>query len=87
MLRTVQKRVEEKLQKNGIEAYIYALEMDDGHPYFAYTYDKDIIEEAKRDWNDGFMPMNCYDDYSFEEDIDDIVNDIYLIISERKNEN
>ena len=84
MLRTIQKRVEEKLNENGIEAYIYAFEMDDGHPYFAYTFDKNVVDEAKEDWKRHLMPSNCYDDYSFEEGIDDIVNDIYLIISERK---
>jgi hypothetical protein len=87
MLRTIQQRVEEKLKENGIEAYIYAFEMDDGHPYFAYTYDKEIVDEAKEDWKQGMMPMNCYDDYSFEEDIDDIVKDICLTVSKRKNEN
>ena len=86
MLHTIQKRVEEKLKENGIEAYFYAFEMDDGHPYFAYTFDKEIVDEAKEDWKSGFMPMNCYDDYSFEEDIDSIVKDICLIVSERKNE-
>lgn len=87
MLRTIQQRVEEMLKENGIEAYFYAFEMDDGYPYFAYTFDKEVVEEAKEDWKSGLMPMNCYDDYSFEEDIDDIVKDIYLIVSERKNEN
>ena len=88
MLRTIQQRVEEKLKENGIEAYIYAFEMtDDGYPYFAYTYNKEVVEEAKEDWENGFMPMECYDDYSFEEDIDNIVKDIYLIISNKKNEN
>ena len=87
MLRTIQKRVEEKLKENGIEAYIYVFEMDDRHPYFAYTYDKEVVDEAKEDWKHGIMPSNCYDNYSFEEGIDDIVKDIYLIISVRKNEN
>jgi hypothetical protein len=59
--------------------------MDDGHPYFAYTYNKDIVDEAKEDWKVGFMPIDCYDDYSFEEDIDDIVKDMYLIIVNNEN--
>lgn len=86
MLRTIQKRVEEKLKENGIEAYIYAFEIADGFPYFAYTFDKDVVDEAKEDWKHGLMPSNCYDDYSFEEGIDDIVKDICLIISKQKNE-
>lgn len=82
MLDTIQKRVEEKLKENGIEAYIYAFEMtDDGLPYFAYTYNKETVEEAKEDWEHGLMPMDCYDDYSFEDDIDRIVEDVYLIIA------
>ena len=85
MLHTLQKRVAEKLKEGGIEAYIYAIEMDDGHPYFAYTYNKDAVEEAKEDWKKGLMPMDCYDDYSFEDDIDDIVKDIYLIITNNEN--
>ena len=86
MLNTIQKRVEEKLKEDGIEVYFYAFEMADGLPYFAYTFDKEIVDEAKEDWKSGLMPMNCYDDYSFEEDIDDIVEDICSIVSERKNE-
>lgn len=86
MLNAIQKRVEEKLKADGIEVYFYNFEMDDGRPYFAYTFDKEIVDEAKEYWKNGFMPMNCYDDYSFEEDMDNIVNDIYLIVSERKNE-
>ena len=85
MLRTIQKRVEEKLKENGIEAYIYAFEMDDDRPYFAYTYNKDVVEEAKEDWENGFMPMECYDDYSFEDGTDRIVEDIYLIIANNEN--
>lgn len=83
MLRTIQQRVEEKLKENGVEAYFYAFEMADGNPYFAYTFDKKIVEEAKEEWKSGIVPMNCYDDYSFEEDIDDIVMDIYLIVLNR----
>lgn len=85
MLSTIRQRVEEKLKENGIEAYIYALEMDVGHPYFAYTYNKDIVDEAKEDWKVGFMAMDCYDDYSYEEDIDDIVMDMYFIIANNQN--
>ena len=82
MLDTIQKRVEEKLKENGIEAYIYAFEMtDDGLPYFAYTYNKEIVEEAKEDWKNGWMPTDCYDDYSYEYGIDSIVKDIYFIIA------
>ena len=85
MLRTIQNRVEEKLKENGIEAYIYAFEMtDDGLPYFAYTYNKDVVEEAKEDWKKGLMPTDCYDDYSFEDGVDRIVKDIYLIIANNK---
>ena len=85
MLDIIQKRVEEKLKDNGIEAYIYAFEMDDGLPYFAYTFNKEVVEEAKEDWKQNLMPMDCYDDYSFEDDIDDIVKDIYLIIANNEN--
>jgi hypothetical protein len=86
MLDTIQKRVEEKLKENGIEAYIYAFEMtDDGLPYFAYTYNKEVVEEAKELWKKGWMPVNCYDDYSYEDGIDDIVQDIYLIIVNNEN--
>lgn len=83
MLHTIQQRVEKKLKENGIEVYFYAFEMDDDHPYFAYTYDKEIIDEAKEAWKSGRVLENCYDDYSFEEDIDDIVKDIYLIVTNR----
>ena len=86
MLNTIQQRVEEKLKANGVEAYIYAFEMtDDGLPYFAYTYNKEVVEEAKEDWENGFMPMGCYDDYSFEDGINRIVEDIYLIITNNEN--
>ena len=84
MLHAIKQRVEEKLKENNIEAYIYAIEMDDGHPYFAYTYDKEIVDEAKEDWKNGLMPVDCYDDYSFETDVDDIVKDIYFIISDKE---
>ena len=83
----IKREVEKKLNENGIKAYIYAFEMtDDGLPYFAYTFNKEVVEEAKRCWNNGLILEDCYDDYSFEEHFDLIVRDIFFIIKKKYKE-
>lgn len=80
----IQKKVEEKLKELGIEVYFIAFEQDEGNPYFAYTFDKDVVEDAKEEWAKGYVIADCYDDYSFEEDFERIVDDVCKIISQRK---
>ena len=80
----IQKKVEEKLKELGIEVYFIAFEQDEDNPYFAYTFDKDVVEDAKKEWAKGYVIADCYDDYSFEEDFERIVDDVCKIISQRK---
>lgn len=89
MIKDIQNKVEEKLKELGIKVYFIAFEVDEGMPYFAYTFDESIVEEAKEDWKQGMMPMNCWDDYSFETGFENVINDICNIIiqrSENKNQ-
>lgn len=83
VIKEIQKKVEKKLTEMGVKVYFIAFEMDDGQPYFAYAFDESIVAEAKEDWEQGMMPMNCFDDYSFEDDFERIVNDICNIITQR----
>ena len=88
MIKDIQNKVEEKLSELGLRVYFIAFEIDEGMPYFAYTFDESIVEEAKEDLKQGMMPMNCWDDYSFETGFESIVNDICNIIIQRsKNKN
>ena len=87
MIKEIQKKVEEKLKEKGLKVYFIAFEMDDEKPYFAYTFDESVVAEAKEDWEQGMMPMNCYDDYSFEDGFERIVNDICNIIANRSKTN
>lgn len=80
----IQKKVEEKLKELGIEVYFISFEQDEGNPYFAYTFDKDLVEEAKKEFGEGYLIANCYDDYSFEGDFERIVADMCEIILQRK---
>ena len=87
MINEIQKKVEEKLNEMGVKVYFIAFEVDDDKPYFAYTFDESIVAEAKEDWEQGMMPMNCWDDYSFEDGFERIVNDICNIITQRSKTN
>lgn len=84
MLEAIQKQVEKNLRDQGIEAYFIAFEYDDGHPYFAYTFDKNLVEEAQEVWKTHYLLADCWDDYSFEVGFNDIVKDICMIISDTK---
>jgi hypothetical protein len=84
MIKLIQKKVEEKLKELGIEVYFISFEQDEGNPYFAYTFDKNLVEEAKKEWEEGYVLGDCYDDYSFEEDFERIVDDVCQIILQRK---
>lgn len=78
-----QEAIERKLADVGVPVYFIAFELDEGHIYFAYTFDKDLLIEAKEDWEQGLLSENCYDDYTFEEDFESQVNDICFIIKDK----
>ena len=82
-LQMLQEAVERKLIESGLKVYFIAFEFDDGNPYFAYTFDKDLLIEAKEDWEQGILSENCYDDYTFEEDFESQVKDICFIIKDK----
>ena len=84
MIKIMQKKVEEKLKALGIEVYFISFEQDEGNPYFAYTFDKNLFEEAKKVWGEGYLLGGCYDDYSFEEGFERMVDDVCKIILQRK---
>ena len=55
-----------RLKEKGIDVYIYAMEYDeDGTPYFAFTFDKDKVAEAKEAWEEGGIIKGCYDEYVY----------------------
>jgi len=55
-----------RLKEKGIDVYIYAMEYDeDGTPYFAFTFDKDTVAEAKEAWEEGCIINGCYDEYVY----------------------
>lgn len=74
----------------GFKVYIYAMEYDeDGTPYFAFTFDEELVKEAKDIWDNGEVLMGCYDEFAFgnayEEKLSDICRTIiYRYEYERK---
>ncbi len=82
----IKEEVEKRLREQGVAVYFIAFEHDEGNPYFAYTFDKELLNEAIEDWKQGLIPENCFDDYSFEVDFEERVVDICKIILEKKDE-
>lgn len=78
------------LKEKGIDGYIYAMEYDeDGTPYFAFTFDEELVKEAKEIWDNGEVLMGCYDEFAYGNTYEEKLNDmcktiIYRYEYERK---
>ena len=73
-----------KLKEKGIDVYIYAMEYDeDGTPYFAFTFDKDKVAEAKEAWEEGSIIKGCYDEYVYGDFYEYELHDMCQTITNR----
>lgn len=73
-----------RFKDNGIDVYIYAMEYDeDGTPYFAFTFDKDKVAEAKEAWEEGSIINGCYDEYAYGDLYEHRFHDMYHTILNR----
>lgn len=73
-----------RLKDKGIDVYIYAMEYDeDGTPYFAFTFDKDKVAEAKEAWEEGCIIEGCYDEYAYGDFYEHRFHDMYHNILSR----
>ena len=84
----VKERVIEELKKQGIDVYFIDFYVDDGKPYFVYTFDESMIEEATEYYKkNNQIVEGTFDDWSFFEadDLDDqLVADICDTIKTRR---
>lgn len=87
-INVVKERVIEKLKKQGIDVYFIDFYVDDGKPYFVYTFDESMIEEATEYYKkNNQIVEGTFDDWSFFEadDLDDqLVADICDTIKTRR---
>lgn len=73
-----------RLKEKGIDVYIYAMEYDeDGTPYFAFTFDKDKVAEAKEAWEEGSIIKGCYDEYIYGDFYEYELHDMCQTITNR----
>ena len=84
----VKERVIEELKKQGIDVYFIDFYVDDGKPYFVYTFDESMIGEATEYYKkNNQIVEGAFDDWSFFEadDLDDqLVADICDTIKTRR---
>lgn len=86
-INVVKERVIEELKKQGIDVYFIDFYVDDGEPYFVYTFEKSKIEEAAEYYKDNLIVEGAFDDWSFfkaDESDDWLVRDICYIIKRRR---
>lgn len=77
-------KVKQTLALQGINVYYIHTEVDkDGFPYFVYTFDEKLVEEAKKNFANGFIGNGIFDDYSTDDY--DFEKDITIIIALRYN--
>ena len=86
---TVKERAIEELKKHGIDVYFIDFYVDDGKPYFVYTFDKSMIEEATEYYKNNWIVEGAFDDWTFlkaDEADDWLVADICDTIKRRLSE-
>lgn len=87
-INVVKERVIEELKKQGIDVYFIDFYVDDGKPYFVYTFDESMIGEATEYYKkNNQIVEGAFDDWSFFEadDLDDwLVADICDTIKTRR---
>lgn len=65
-INVVKERVIEELKKQGIDVYFIDFYVDDGgEPYFVYTLDELMIEEATEYYKNNWIIEGAFDDWSF----------------------
>lgn len=86
-INVVKERVIEELKKQGIDVYFIDFYVDDdGEPYFVYTFDELMIEEATEYYKNNWIIEGVFDDWSFwyaDEPDDWLVADICDTIKHR----
>ena len=86
-INVVKERVIEELKKQGIDVYFIDFYVDDdGEPYFVYTFDELMIEEATEYYKNNWVIEGVFDDWSFwyaDEPDDWLVADICDTIKHR----
>lgn len=79
-INVVKERTIEELKKQGIDVYFIDFYVDDGgYPYFVYTFDKSMIEEATEYYKNNWIVEGAFDDWAFlgvDEPEDWLVSDI-----------
>ena len=66
-INVVKERAIEELKKHGIDVYFIDFYVDDGKPYFVYTFDKSMIEEATEYYKNNWIVEGAFDDWTFLE--------------------
>lgn len=82
----VKERAIGELKKQGIDVYFIDFYVDDGKPYFVYTFDESMIEEATEYYKNNWIVEGAFDDWSFgdaDEPDDWLVADICDTIKSR----
>ena len=86
-INVVKERVIEELKKQGIDVYFIDFYVDDGKPYFVYTFDESMIGEATEYYKkNNQIVEGAFDDWSFlyaDEPDDWLVADICDTIKRR----
>ena len=86
-INVVKERTIKELKKHGIDVYFIDFYVDDGgKPYFVYTFDESMIEEATEYYKNNWIVEGAFDDWTFwyaDEPDDLLVSDICNTIKRR----
>lgn len=85
-INVVRERVIEELKKQGIDVYFIDFCVDGGYPYFVYTFDESMIEEATEYYKNNWIVKGAFNDSSFwnaDEPDDWLIADICDTIKRR----
>lgn len=65
-INVVKERTIEELKKQGIDVYFIDFYVDNsGYPYFIYTFDESMIEEATEYYKDNWIVKGAFSDCAF----------------------
>lgn len=88
-INTVKEKAIGELKKQDIDVYFIDCYVDDNVPYFVYTFDASIIDEATEYYGNGRILEGVYDDWTFfdcDETDDRLVIDMCDTIKRRLTE-
>lgn len=89
-INVVKERTIKELKKHGIDVYFIDFRVDGGKPYFVYTFDESMIEEATEYYKNNWIVKGAFNDSSFwdaDEPDDLLVADICDTIKCRMRDN